>query len=420
MIFLNGRTHMSRRNFLATTGSILAATALTTPAIAQTRQLTIISNRGNADQRKALETIASAFGKEAGVTVSVNNMDHEAHKTAIRNYLVTSPPDICFWFSGSRMRSFVDRGLFDDISDLVVRENYADVIAHTLGSVTVGGKQYGLPTGGILWGLFYRQDTFDQHGLTPPKTFDDFFTLAQKSRAGGIVPMSIGTKDQWPCGGWFDHMNLRINGLQHHMDLMAGKIKYTDGSLKDVFDRWEALIKADFFTPNSTSFAWDPAAAALVQKKAAMMDLGNFIKYAFPAEDLSQVRFLPFPEIKSGLEQYEDFSVDSIHIPSGAKNKDVGREFLAYFYKPENLSTYLAPEGNVPARSDCPIGNDPILKMAVDAMKTVKGTAQYYDRDSDPDLAQAGLKGFQEFMVRPERRDNILAQIERARARIHG
>jgi multiple sugar transport system substrate-binding protein len=382
--------------------------------------LTIISNRGNADQRAALEKIAADFGKAAGLTVTVNNMDHEAHKTAIRNYLVASPPDICFWFSGSRMRSFVDKGLFDDISDLVQKENYADVLGGTLGSVTVGGKQYGLPTGGILWGLFYRQDTFDQHGLTVPKTFDDFFTLAEQSKKAGIVPMSMGTKDQWPCGGWFDHMNLRINGLDHHMDLMAGKVKYTDASLKEVFDNWEALIKADFFTPNGTSYAWDPAAAALVQKKAAMMDLGNFIKYAFPAEDLQHVRFAPFPTIKAGMEQYEDFSVDSIHLPSGSKNKDAAREFLAYFYKPENLSAYLSPEGNVPARSDCTIGNDPILQMAVAELKKVKATAQYYDRDSDPDLAQAGLKGFQEFMVKPERRDNILQQIERARQRIHG
>ncbi len=410
----------SRRRFLQGTGAAIASAALYTPAIAQNKQLTVISNRGNAEQRKALETIAKAFGDASGATVTVNNMDHEAHKTAIRNYLVASPPDICFWFSGSRMRGFVDKGLFEDISDLVQREKYADVLGATLGSVTVDGKQYGLPTGGILWGLFYRQDTFDQFGLTVPKTFDDFFTLAEQSKKAGIIPMSMGTKDQWPCGGWFDHMNLRINGLQHHMDLMGGKVKYTDPSLTEVFDKWEQLIKVDFFTPNGTSFAWDPAAASLVQKKAAMMDLGNFIKYAFPPEDLRHVRFAPFPTIKPGVEQFEDFSVDSIHLPSGSKNKELAKEFLAFFYKPENLSAYLSPEGNVPARSDCAIGDDPILKMAVEEMKKVKGTAQYYDRDSDPDLALAGLKGFQEFMVKPDRREQILTQVERTRQRIHG
>lgn len=409
----------TRRAFIAGMGAA-ASTTLFTPAIAQARQLTIISNRGNADQRKAVEKIAADFGKAAGVAVTVNNMDHEAHKTAIRNYLVASPPDVCFWFSGQRMRSFVEKNLFEDISDLIAKENWAGPMGSSISAVTVNGKQYGLPTGGILWGLFYRQDTFDQFGLKAPETFEDFFTLAEQSKKAGLIPMSIGTKDMWTAGGWFDHMNLRVNGLEHHMDLMAGKIKYTDASLKEVFDQWERLLKADFFSPNHTSYSWDPAAAALVQKKAAMMDLGNFIKYAFPAEDLGQVRFKPFPTIKDGVEQYEDFSVDSIHIPSGAKNKDAAKEFLAYFYKPENLGFYLAPEGNVPARSDCPVSDDPILKMSIEALKSVKGTSQFYDRDSDPDLAQAGMKGFQEFMVKPDRRDQILAQIERTRARIYG
>ncbi|TRL34037.1 ABC transporter substrate-binding protein [Rhizobium straminoryzae] len=409
----------TRRAFMGGMGAA-ASTALFAPAIAQSRQLTIISNRGNADQRKAVENIAADFGKAAGVSVTVNNMDHEAHKTAIRNYLVASPPDICFWFSGQRMRSFVEKNLFEDISDLIAKENWAGPMGTSIGAVTVNGKQYGLPTGGILWGLFYRQDTFDQFGLKAPETFEDFFTLAAQSKKAGLTPMSIGTKDMWTAGGWFDHMNLRINGLDHHMDLMAGKIKYTDASLKEVFDLWERLVKADFFSANHTSYAWDPAAAAVVQKKAAMIDLGNFIKYAFPADDLAQVRFKPFPSIRPGVAQYEDFSVDSIHIPSGARNKEAAKEFLAYFYKPENLGAYLAPEGNMPARSDCPVGNDPILKMAAESMKTIKGTAQYFDRDTDPDLAQAGMKGFQEFMVRPERREQILGQIERTRARIYG
>lgn len=410
----------TRRKFMQLSGAALASSVLYTPAIAQAKQLTIISNRGSSEQRKALEKIAKDFGDQSGATVTVNNLDHEANKTAIRNYLVASPPDICFWFSGARMRSFVDKGLFEDISDLVEREKLKDVLQNTIGSVTVKDRQYGLPTAGILWGLFYRQDTFDQYGLTPPKTFDDFFTLAEQSKKAGIIPMGMGTKEQWPVGGWFDHMNLRINGLQHHMDLMAGKIKYTDGSLKEVFDLWEKLLKADFFTPNGTSYAWDPIAASLAQKKTAMMDLGNFIKYGFPQEDVGQLRFMPFPQIKPGMDQYEDFSLDSIHIPSGSKNKDLAKEFLAYFYKPEQLTAYLKPEGNLPARSDIAIGPDHVLQMAADELKKVKGTSQYYDRDTDPDMAQAGLNGFQEFTVRPERRDGILQQIERTRARIYG
>tara|TARA_B100000378_G_scaffold172158_1_gene138748 strand:- start:1172 stop:2419 length:1248 start_codon:yes stop_codon:yes gene_type:complete len=408
---------LTRRSFLATTAA--ASVSLSMPAIAQSRELVMISNRGNPRQRAALEKIAADFGKAAGVKVSVNNMDHEAHKTAIRNYLVASPPDICFWFSGERMRGFVERGLFADISDLVEQEGWKSVVP-SMSAVTVGGKQYGLPTSGILWGLFYRQDTFDEHGLTPPETFQDLLAFGEKSKAEGLTPITIGTKNMWPAAGLFDHFNLRINGLEFHQALMEGKVSYTDARVVKVMDTWAEAVNAGLFTQNATSYAWEQAATALVQKRAGMMDLGLFIKQAFPEDELDQVRFQLFPTVDPSVGRFEDFSVDSVHIPSGAPHPEVAREFLAYFYQPENLKAYVEPEGNVPARTDVDLTSDPIVAMATNALKKVEGTAQYYDRDTSPDVAQAGLKGFQEFMVHPDRVDRILPQIERARERAYG
>jgi multiple sugar transport system substrate-binding protein len=408
----------SRRQFLIGSGAALTGAALYTPALAKGGEVTIISDLANGDQRAVLQKIADAYSKKTGTTITINNMDHEAHKTAIRSYLVVGPPDICFWFSGNRMKAFVKRGLFDDISDLFVREGYASKLGATMTAVTVDGKQYGLPMGGILWGLFYRKDVFEKKGWSAPKTWDDFLKFGEAAKSAGMIPMSMGTKDLWPCGGWFDHMNLRINGLEKHIDLMDGKIPYTDPMLKPVFDKWEELLKADFFSPNGTSFGWEQAGAAVAQEKAAMLDLGSFVKYAFPEEDRPQMAFTPFPEVMPGMDRYEDFSVNSIHVPAKAKNKQGARDFLAYLYQPDNLGALLEAEGTVPPRNDCPPSKDPMVNAAVESLKTVKGTSQYYDRDTDPDMAQAGMKGFQEFTVMPQNREKILAQLEKTRARI--
>ena len=409
---------LNRRQFLATTAAVGTA-MLAAPLFAQNRELVIISNRGNADQRAALEAIAGEFGKAAGVKVSVNNMDHEAHKTAIRNYLVASPPDINFWFSGERMRGFVERGLFADITDLVEKNAWSNVVP-VMGATTVNGRIYGLPTAGILWGLWYRQDTFDEQGWIPPQTFEDFFTLNDQAKAAGMTPIAIGTKNLWPAAGWFDHMNLRINGLEHHQELMAGRIAYTDASLMKVLEPWAELINAGLFSENATSYGWEQAAAALAQKKAAMMDLGGFISYGFPEKDRGQLRFAPFPTIDPAIGRYEDFSVDSIHIPAGAPHPEVAREFLTYFYQPETLWRYLEPDGNLPARTDIDVSSNHMMQESKKGLVGVDGTSQYYDRDTNPDVAQAGLKGFQEFMARPERAQRILQDIERARERVYG
>lgn len=410
----------NRRTFLKTVGGSAALVAMGSfpmPAIAQTKQITVINDQGNANAIAAFAKIATAFEAQSGVKVVINNMDHEANKTAIRNYLVAGAPDVCFWFSGNRMKAFVKRNLFDDISDLITRENLKGPLGGTIGSVTVEGKQYGLPMGGTLWGNFYLKDVFEANKLTVPTTWEETLAYGEKAKAAGLVPLAMGTKELWPAAGFFDELNLRINGLDTHIALMDGKLSYLDPLLTPVFDHWDQLIKSGFFLPNGSSYGWQEAGALLGQKKAGMMNLGNFIKYAIPAEAQANLTFAPFPKI-AAIGRFEDFSVDSVHIPANAKNKELARDFLAFFYKPENLSAYLEPTGNISPRSDVPASADPLINQALASLKTVEGTSQYYDRDTDPDMAQVGLNAFQEYMTHPERRADILKRLDETRKRI--
>ena len=44
--------------------------------------------------------------------------------------------------------------------------------------------------------------------------------------------------------------------------------------------------------------------------------------------------------------------------------------------------------------------------------------AQFYDRDTNPEMATEGMKGFQEFMVYPSRMDNILQRLDKIEERV--
>ena len=86
----------TRRTFLKGAGLVSAAAVtggFPIPAIAQAQEVTMISAENNGAALDALKAIAAGFTKETGVNVVINNMDHEAHKTAIRNYLVAGAPD---------------------------------------------------------------------------------------------------------------------------------------------------------------------------------------------------------------------------------------------------------------------------------------------------------------------------------------
>jgi multiple sugar transport system substrate-binding protein len=87
--------------------SIFAATVLTVlPAFAG--KLVINTNTSDPAPKQAFEKLVEDFEKEnPDVDVELNIFDHEAYKTAIRNFLQANPPDVATWFAGNRMKFFI-------------------------------------------------------------------------------------------------------------------------------------------------------------------------------------------------------------------------------------------------------------------------------------------------------------------------
>ena len=100
---------------------IVTASLFITTAVAGTLKIT--QNSSNANTQKLWkEKIIPMFEKEnPGINVEMTIYNHEAYKTAIRNFLRAEPPDVVNWFSGNRMKFFVDQGLFEDVSDVCVK-----------------------------------------------------------------------------------------------------------------------------------------------------------------------------------------------------------------------------------------------------------------------------------------------------------
>ena len=79
--------------------------------------------------------------------------------------------------------------------------------------------------------------------------------------------------------GTFDILNMRINGYDFHVSLMAGKESWTDPKVKKVFDTWAGLLP--YHQAGSLGRTWQEAAQSLVQKKSGMYLLGTFVAQQF-------------------------------------------------------------------------------------------------------------------------------------------
>lgn len=383
---------------------------------------TIVFNTDTSDPKPkaAFEAVVQKFQAEnPDITVKMNIYDHESYKSSIRNWLTSAPPDVALWYSGERMKQFVAPGLLEDVSSLFTADMKSQFAPKVLDTVTIDGKQWGVPYSYYQWGIFARTDLLKKAGVVDIKTWDDLLAACDKLNAAGVEPIDLGSKDLWPTAGWFDYIDLRLNGYDFHMQLMAGKVSWEDAKVRAVFAQWKQLLDHKCFVKNHTSLSWQESQSLLYQGKAGMMLIGNFITQGMPAEAAPNMGFYTFPTIAAGVADAEEAPMESIHIPAGAKNKADAMKFMAFMMRADTQAMVNDAEKQLPANSTAKVNEDRFLLAGAAQLNAATHLTQFLDRDTSEDLATVAMKGFQEFMVKPERLDSVLAGIERARKRIY-
>jgi multiple sugar transport system substrate-binding protein len=403
--------------------SVLAYAALVACSLsAMAGDLVINTDASDPAPKAAFEALVKGFEKaNPDVKVKINTFDHEGYKTSIRNFLTAEAPDLATWYAGNRMAPFVNAGLFDDVSDVWTKEGLNDSFKSAGASMTINGKKWGLPYTYYQWGVYYRKDIFAKLKIAEPKTWAELVKASATLKANKITPFAIGTKATWTTGGWFDYLNMRVNGYEFHMDLTAGKVPYTDKRVQAVFDKWDDLVKPGYYLANHASYQWQEALPAFVKGEAAMYLMGNFAVAPMKEAGLTeaQLGFMQFPEITKGLPKAEDAPTDTIHIPSKAKNKVDARRFLAYMAKPEVQTEVNTILGQLPVNKNAAMPSDTYLKAGFSMLSNAYALGQFYDRDAPAEMAKAGMDGFQQYMLKPASRKAMLERLEQVRTRVY-
>jgi multiple sugar transport system substrate-binding protein len=410
---------MSKRIFIALLGLCVLFTSIFAGGQQEAagKKLVINSDQSDPAPKEAVAKVVEMFKAEyPEIEVQLNTFDHESYKTSIRNFLAAEAPDICFWYAGNRMKFFVESKMFMDVSDVWKEEGLYEAMSSSVKAMEIDGKVYGLPWSYYQWGMYYRMDVFKKFGLSVPKTWDEFMTVNDTLVANGVTPISIGTKYLWTAGGWFDYLNLRVNGYDYHMKLMSGKASYLDPELDKVFDIWADMIKRGHFLENHATYSWQEAQAPLIAGDAAMYLIGNFmIPDMESAGVVDNMGFFQFPIIDSSVGVYEDAPTDTIHIPAKAQNVESAKLFMKFMARPEIQGMMTNINGTLAANKNAPAPDNRFREAGFKMLGAADGLAQFYDRDTAPEMAKVGMEGFQEFMVNPDREAAIRQRIDTER-----
>jgi multiple sugar transport system substrate-binding protein len=203
------------------------------------------------------------------------------------------------WYAANRMLPYVNAGLFMDITDWWDAGDY-DGLESVRGALTINDRQWGIPYTYYQWGVYYREDIFNELGLSEPTTFEEEIANCQVILDSGRKCYTIGTKFLWTAGGWFDYLNMRTNGFDHHMALARGELSWTeDPGVRQTFENWRTLIDMGAFIDDHQSYSWQEALPFFADGEATAYLMGNFAVAAMRDSGLTddQIDFYQFPLI---------------------------------------------------------------------------------------------------------------------------
>lgn len=352
--------------------------------------------------------------------VKINTIQHETFKEGINNYLQGNPDDVFTWFAGYRARSFAERGLVGDLSEVWADvTGMADSMKHL--STDSEGKQIFLPSTYYPWGVFYRPSVWAERGYEVPTTFDAWMTLNEKMAKDGLTPIAFADKDGWEAMGTFDMLNLRTNGYDFHVSLMAGKEAWDGDKVKNVFKVWKQLLP--FHQPDPLGRTWQEAAQGLLQKKSGMYVIGMFLEQQFQvSEAKDDLDFFAFPEFDSAIgAKVVEAPVDGFMMAAKPRNEAGAKDLLRYLATPEAVNITVRTDPSVIAANEKADQTHytALQKKAVKMIGEADQLSQFLDRDTRPDFASTVIgPALQEFIKSPDSIDTICSQIEQQKKSI--
>ncbi|MFI9643114.1 ABC transporter substrate-binding protein [Micromonospora sp. NPDC051925] len=411
---------IGRRSLLAGVGAgallgtgLLAGCGSDSDSGADSKEVSVGSNQSDPNPKAVIVKVMDGFKTASGITPAINTVDHNTYQENINNYLQGKPDDVFMWFAGYRMRFFAAKGLAGDLSDVWGKlSGYSD--AFKKASTGDDGKQYLVPSSYYPWALFYRKSVWKQYGYQVPTTLDQLNALSAQMKRDGLTPIAFADKDGWPAMGTFDILNLRINGYQFHIDLMAGKEAWTSDKVKKVFDTWNGLLP--LHQPDSLGRTWQEAAQSLQQKKSGMYLLGLFVAQQFSNEEQDDLDFFTFPEIDSAVgAKALDAPIDGYMLARKPKSEANAKKLLEYVGSKEaaDITVKNDPSTLVANGGADTGGYTALQKKAAELVGSATEVAQFLDRDTRPDFASTVIiPALQQFIKNPRDIDGLVNSIE--------
>lgn len=228
-----------------------------------------------AEDKEAFDELIAAFTSEyPETTVTQDITPSNNYQTQALNRLQSSAVgDIFPTFRGAQFTQFVDAGVYTDLSDSDIVDNYQP------GLIEAGqsdGSQMGLPYQVVLSMPVGNVDILSDVGYEEtPTDWDGFLDMCDKVKSKGIVPMAWPGADMGNAGQLYNAMIMNLQPADDaSAQIEAGTMKCTDDWFVEMLRRYAEL--RPFFQENASGSSPEPLQQMFASGEAAMLVTGSY------------------------------------------------------------------------------------------------------------------------------------------------
>jgi glucose/mannose transport system substrate-binding protein len=281
------------------------------------------------------------------------------------------PPDSFQVHAGHELiDSWVKAGKMEPITFIFKDSGYLDKYPKgVIDVISKDGEIWSVPVNihrsNVLW---YNKKVFDDNGLKPPTTWDEFFTVADQLKAKGVTPLALGDKDIWAATHLFESMLLAATGPEKDRGLWTGQTNWSGPEVTQALNTFAKAL--DYVNTDHASLSWDQAAQLVADGSAAMTIMGDWAEGYF--KSINKVPNQDFGWVASpGTDGSFIMLSDSFGLPKGAKDRDNAIAWLKLCASKEGQDAFNPKKGSIPSRTD---GDrslyDAYLQSAMDAFSS--------------------------------------------------
>lgn len=310
-------------------------------------------------------------GEEAGLNALIDEFKNQYPNIAVENAAVAGgagtnakavlasrmrggdPPSTFQVHGGAELNEgWVAAGKMQTLNDFYEEQGWMDKFPEELIElVSKDGDIYSVPVnihrGNVMW---YNQKVFDEHGLSVPTTFEEFFQVADQLQAEGVTPLALGDKSAWTATHLYESVLLGTLGPEDYKNLWTGELSFTDDKVVQATETFQRMLQ--YVNEDHSARTWQDASQLVAEGDAAMNVMGDWAKGYFtnnlqlkPKEDFG---WAPTP----GTEGSFMVITDTFGLPKDIENEEAVKKFLGVLGSQEGQDVFNPLKGSIPARVD--------------------------------------------------------------------